>query len=174
MNTPFNFILAFIFLAIAAYCDARWQIIPNWLNGAAACVAVIIWGAHSQLLFVGKNLTLGLFLGIVFYVIGIIAAGDVKALAALSGFVGVDTALLSFIAGEIILLAWTVPQRIKELGFKGFLKNERQGFWLYISQFAVKKNLRVGDECLPHGVKKIPLAPFFLPGFIITTIIGVV
>lgn len=164
LNDLISVFIALFFLVVAAYYDWRMQIIPNWLNASAAAAAVMIWGAHSQWAFVFKSLGLGLGIGVLFYLIGLIGAGDAKALAALSGLVGPDAMLLTVICAFAILVVWTAPRRIKKLGLKGFLKSEWQGVWYYL----IKRKLRPDPEDCPPEIEKVPLAPFFLPGFVIS------
>lgn len=163
----FSIAAALVFLLMAAFYDWREQIIPNWLNASAAAAAVIIWGAQSQWAFVFKNLGLGLGIGVLFYVIGLIGAGDAKALAALSGLVGPDAMLLTVICALTILVVWVTPRRIRKLGLKGFLRSEWQGVWHYL----IKRKLRPDPEDCPVEIEKVPLAPFFLPGFVIAVLL---
>lgn len=160
--------VAAVFLFVAACYDWRWQRIPNWLNVSAAVAAIAVWGSQSQWVFVFKNLWLGLGIGVLFYVIGLVGAGDAKALAALGGLVGTDAAMLTVAFAFIILALWAAPKRIWKLGFKGFLKSEWQGVWYYL----IKRRLHPAPEECPPEIEKVPLAPFFLPGFVIAMLLS--
>lgn len=152
---------ALIFLSVVAWYDWKYRIIPNRFSALAAACALVLWGVQGEWIFVLKSLALGLGVGVLFHVLGLIGAGDAKALAALSGLVGAQAAFLTAACAFAVLAAWAAPMRIRKLGLKGFLLSERQGLWY----FFLRRKLRPGPGEAPPDIPKVPLAPFFLPGF---------
>lgn len=92
-----------VFVATAALLDLRTRRIPNWLNGAALALAVVInvaaAGEHG-LAMSGTGLLTGASLFLPFYIAGGFGAGDVKAMGAVGAFVGPGAALAA--------AAWTL------------------------------------------------------------------
>jgi len=85
-------------LAVAIYFDIRTERIPNWLVAAGTVVALTFHavnsGALGLLTSVG-GLSIAMFILLPFYIGGVMGAGDVKLMAAVGAFTGVQMALLA-------------------------------------------------------------------------------
>jgi Flp pilus assembly protein protease CpaA len=152
---------ALVFLLVVASYDWKYRIIPNRFNALAAACALLLWGVQGEWAFVLKSLALGLGIGVFCHALGLIGAGDAKALAALSGLVGADAAFLTVACALVVLAAWAAPMRMRKLGLRGFLNSEKQGLWY----FFLRRRLRPGPGEVPPEIERVPLAPFFVPGF---------
>lgn len=161
-----NILLATLFLLAAVYTDCRTLKIPNWLNLLGAFSALLCWGIlQSGWIFALKNLLLGLAVGFLFYMLNLIGAGDAKALAVISGFAGLPTAVLTYALGSTFLLVWVTPARVRKLGVKTLLKCEAYALMCYISRCPE------GIENLPDN-RKLPFAPFLFLGFLTAVIVN--
>ncbi|MDH4300622.1 MAG: A24 family peptidase [Nitrospira sp.] len=101
-----------IILVIAVVFDLRSSRIPNWLTFPAMSVALAghAWmGGVDGALFSLAGLGIGLGLFFLIYLVGGIGAGDVKLMAAIGSFVGVNGVLtcacLAGIAGGVYAIA---------------------------------------------------------------------
>ena len=87
-----------IMLAVAIYFDIRTERIPNWLVAAGTVVALTLHavnsGASGLLTSVG-GLSIAMVILLPFYIAGVMGAGDVKLMAAVGAFTGVQLALLA-------------------------------------------------------------------------------
>lgn len=108
-------------LIVAALGDWRTRIIPNWLNGAIALLAIPFWWASGLSLWpevaaqIAAGLTLFLLFALAFRV-GAMGGGDVKLVAALGLWlpVGATVKLLVImsLAGGVLTLLMLVRQRV--------------------------------------------------------------
>src|SRR5512135_3003348 len=80
--------------AIAAYFDARWRRVPNWLVASFALLALGFHAAHGavSLRSSAAGLAFGLVVLFPFFALRGLGAGDVKFFAALGAAVGWPTA----------------------------------------------------------------------------------
>lgn len=102
---------------VAALCDLRWRVIPNWLTLTAIPAGVVLHVLRSGPDGVATALggaMLGLCLLFPFYLARAIGAGDVKLLAAIGALVGVQTlmsvAIYGALAGGIMSIVLLVQR----------------------------------------------------------------
>ena len=85
-------------LGVAIYFDIRTERIPNWLVAAGTVVALTLHavnsGALGLLTSIG-GLSIAMAILLPFYIAGGMGAGDVKLMAAVGAFTGVQMALLA-------------------------------------------------------------------------------
>jgi Flp pilus assembly protein protease CpaA len=152
---------AIAFLIMAAILDLKRREIPNWLTLIAALYAMACWGCLSDWKAASANLGIGLGAGFLLYLCRMIGAGDAKALAALSAMIGPAAMFMTLAGAFCAIILYIVPKRVLRLGLKGFLGCERQG----LMHFLCLRSLDAG--LAPPDVERVPLAPFFLPGFLL-------
>jgi prepilin peptidase CpaA len=108
-------------LLAAAIGDWRSRIIPNWLNGAIALLAIPFWWASGLALWPDVAMQLGLaalvlFLFNLIFAFGWMGGGDVKLLAALALWLPWQAMIVLLaimaIAGGVLTLALLIPHRI--------------------------------------------------------------
>ena len=107
-------VLLTLVLTLAVWFDVRERRIPNWLTLGALASSVVLRGAlggealSSGLLGGG----LGFLLGIAFFAVGVMGAGDGKLLVAAGAILGLEPFLLSLpligIFGGLIVLGLTI------------------------------------------------------------------
>lgn len=162
---------AFIFLSIATYTDAiapywaakkgikKKMIIPNWLNGAALLVGILLHiGQWPEL---GSGILFGAVVGITLYMFGVFGAGDAKMFIALGSIVGRDTLFVVLMVSLAIAVVWTLSVRLIKWGWRKTFEYEKQGLLYMWLKIRLQKT-----ESL--DVSKAPFALFVLIGFIIT------
>jgi len=111
----------------AAASDLAWRRIPNVLVAAGLLLALVLhWrlGGGAALLAQGlAGATVGLLLFLPFYVLGGMAAGDVKLAAMAGSFVGpwqaLQLSLLSALAGGVLALCWLQLARWRGVKVQG-------------------------------------------------------
>jgi len=112
-----------ILLLVAAIGDLRSRTIPNWLNGAMACLAIPFWFAADLpfwpdvlLQIAVAFLVFGIFA--LLFNLGMMGGGDVKMLTALALWLpwGAVLTLLVImsIAGGVLTLAMLIMSRIRK------------------------------------------------------------
>lgn len=93
-----------ICMAIVVISDARYYIIPNWLNLAILILyisALFLLPVKADLLTLAAGVII-LFIGMAFFTLGLMGGGDVKLLAVLTLWVGWSSATLQFIFSTAI------------------------------------------------------------------------
>lgn len=104
-------------LAVATWTDARTFRIPNWLTYGGALLALISAAASGlpATLTALAGLAVGLAALLPLRLLRLLGAGDVKLMAAAGAFLGpVDVlyaVVLTFVAGGVLALAWSLWQR---------------------------------------------------------------
>ena len=92
----------FAMLAGATACDIAERRIPNWIVGSGIVVALGIHIAATGLGYGLWNGLAGLAIGfaalLLFYILGGMSAGDVKLMAAVGAFLGIDGAMIASVA----------------------------------------------------------------------------
>ena len=108
-------------LIVAALGDLRTRIIPNWLNGAIALLAIPFWWATGLSLWpeVAIQIAAGLILFLLFalaFRLGAMGGGDVKLVAALGLWLPPGATLklivIMSIAGGVLTVAMIARQRL--------------------------------------------------------------
>lgn len=112
-------LVLFVLLAAAVATDLRSHRIPNMLLLPALSLALMLHtmtGGTDGLIAAATGLTLGLAMLLPFYLVGGIAAGDVKLLGVVGSFVGpwgaVISGLATMMAGGVFGIAVIVWQRL--------------------------------------------------------------
>ena len=110
-----------LLLAIAAAIDVRTMRIPNWLTLSGAGIGLALsWigEAHpgSALLLAAGGMLAGLALMLPFWLLRVMGAGDVKLMAMVGAFVGlqqvVPTVLSVFVAGGLVAVSFALYRRM--------------------------------------------------------------
>jgi len=111
-----------VLLIVVAVGDIRTRIIPNWLNGAIALLAIPFWfalglGPQAILIQIGLSCTvLAVFAAC--FAIGMMGGGDVKLLAALALWLPFGNMLSLLVwmalAGGVLTLVMLVLKRIRK------------------------------------------------------------
>jgi prepilin peptidase CpaA len=124
MDGGFSWILIALLaaaLVVAAIGDWRSRIIPNWLNGAIALLAIPFWWASGLSVWpdMAMQLGLGLFVLLFFAAVfqfGGMGGGDVKLLAALALWLPAGALLkllvIMSLAGGVLTIALLIPHRL--------------------------------------------------------------
>jgi prepilin peptidase CpaA len=108
-------------LIVAAIGDWRSRIIPNWLNGSIALLAIPFWWASGLSLWPDMVIQIALAVAVLFafnllFNIGWMGGGDVKLLGALALWLpwGAMLYLLAImsLAGGVLTIAMLIPHRI--------------------------------------------------------------
>ena len=108
-------------LVVAAVGDWRSRIIPNWLNGVIALLAVPFWWATGLALWPEIALQIGVAAGVfavfaLLFYLGMMGGGDVKMAAALALWLPlggvVQLLLIMSLAGGVLTIALLIPHRI--------------------------------------------------------------
>ena len=112
-------LVLFVLLAAAVTTDLRSHRIPNMLLLPALCLALMLHtmtGGTDGLIAAATGLTVGLAMLLPLYLVGGIAAGDVKLLGVVGSFVGpwgvVVSGLATMMAGAVFGIAVIVWQRL--------------------------------------------------------------
>lgn len=116
-----------LLLLVAATVDVRTLRIPNWLTVTGAAMGIAFsaaipwellgprWAVEGVLWALG-GMAVGLALLLPLYALRVMGAGDVKLMAMVGAFVGlqqiVPTVLTVFVAGGLLALGWTVYRRV--------------------------------------------------------------
>ena len=112
-------------LVVAAVGDWRSRIIPNWLNGAIALLAIPYWWASGLSLWPGVPVQIavaaGLFLVFALaFRLGAMGGGDVKMIAAIALWLPPAAVLqllvVMSIAGGVLTIAMLIPHRLAKAG----------------------------------------------------------
>jgi prepilin peptidase CpaA len=135
-------------LAIAVVTDWRSRIIPNWLNGGVALLAIPFWWASGLSLWPDVALQVGIALAVlaVFTValhFGQMGGGDVKMLAALALWLPLgalfELIVIMSLAGGVLTIAMLIPHRLlKKAGSPEIpygIAIAFAGFWLIGQRF---------------------------------------
>ncbi|RMH09616.1 MAG: prepilin peptidase [Nitrospirae bacterium] len=106
----------------AAVTDWRWHKIPNILTFPAMLTGVIghtLMHGASGFLFSAEGLFLGIGLLLGFYMLGGMAAGDVKLLGAVGAFLGPMDVFLVFLMTALLGGVYAIGMMIHHAGIKG-------------------------------------------------------
>lgn len=113
-------------LCFAAVSDAQRRIIPNWLTGAIALMAIPYWFATGPAPWPGIILQITFAVGVLFlfaglFSLGMMGGGDVKLLAALALWLPVsrfvELVVIMSLAGGVLTIAMVLRHRLqKRLG----------------------------------------------------------
>ncbi len=154
-----------IFVLLVAWFDVRERRIPNALVLPAALVGIGLNAARSWdgLWFGGKGLLIGFGLLFIPYLLRVMAAGDVKFLAAIGAFVGgtgvVRVLLLALLAYPVLALGFLIQQRKLTLTLKRFARLTSSLFGvfipalrLYAAQLAASDNPEIASATSPFGL----------------------
>lgn len=139
MENVFLSLLVIILVVGAAFTDFRWHKIPNILTFPSMGVGIVGHGlvnGWDGLGFSLGGLGLGLVLLLGFYIMGGMAAGDVKLMAAVGAFVGPLNVFLVFLMTAILGGFYSIGMMIQGLGFRGML--ERVGM-MFKTLFLTRK-----------------------------------
>ena len=139
MENVFLSLLVIILVLGAAFTDFRWHKIPNILTFPSMGVGIVGHGlvnGWDGLGFSLGGLGLGLVLLLGFYVMGGMAAGDVKLMAAVGAFVGPLNVFLVFLMTAILGGFYSIGMMIQGSGFRGML--ERVGM-MFKTLFLTRK-----------------------------------
>lgn len=145
-------------LGVAVWHDATVQRIPNWavLSGAVAALALSIAPGGIGLGSALAGLVAGFVVLLPFYLLRVMGAGDVKLLAAVGAFVGfsgvLGLALVTFVAGGVMSLAWAIRFRLVRTVFG----NLRAGLFIGLGRVAAGSLPRADD--LPVSTIRVPYA----------------
>src|SRR5687767_10453424 len=135
-------------LAAAAIGDWRRRIIPNWLNGAIALLAVPFWWASGLSFWPEIALQVAVAAGVfalfaIAFHLGAMGGGDVKMVAALALWLPpvavLQLLVVMSIAGGVLTLAMLIPHRIAKSGGSPEIPYGMAiafaGFWLIGERF---------------------------------------
>lgn len=117
-------LLVMILVVSAAVTDFLWQKIPNVLTFPSMMVGILghtILNGWEGLGFSLSGFGVGLILLLGFYVMGGMAAGDVKLMAAVGAFVGPVNVFLVFLMTAILGGFYSIGMMIHGFGFRGML-----------------------------------------------------
>jgi prepilin peptidase CpaA len=119
--------LLVVLLLLAAAIDVRQMRVPNWLTLSGAAAGVLLsagtpwietgmrWALDGALSSLG-GMGVGLLLLLPLYVLGVMGAGDVKLMAMVGSFVGlqqiVQTVLCVFVVGGLFAAMWILCRRV--------------------------------------------------------------
>lgn len=177
MTTPLQ-LLCLAFLVATSFYDIKHHLkegkgrIPNWLNLAAALLGLALHAVSGEFREAAAGFGWGFFFGIVFYVLGLFGAGDVKMLAAVGATVGKDLTFLTLLCGLACLVAWSAPLRIWKWGFKKFWEHEKQGLLFLAARIRLRQ-----ESPEKFDLSRLPLAPFVAAGYclaVLLKILGVI
>ena len=124
MDTAFSWILITILalaLLVAAVGDWRRRIIPNWLNGAIALLAIPFWWASGLSLWPDIALQVAVAAAVfalfaIAFRFGAMGGGDVKLVTALALWLPWAAVLkllvIMSIAGGLLTIAMLIPHRL--------------------------------------------------------------
>lgn len=147
-----------VLLVVATVIDVRSRRIPNWLT-LVGCLAGLgsgfAVGGVDGLLTAGKGLMLAFAIGLPFWLLGWMGAGDVKLVSAVGAFVGsglvVNTLLAIGIAGAglaIVALLWRgVLSRTGERMMATLGLSVASRRWMYVAPDEQERDVR-----LPYAV----------------------
>jgi len=145
-------------LAIAVWTDLRQRRIPNRLVlvglGVALALSVAPGGIGLRSALLGMAAGFALLLPL--HLLRVMGAGDVKLMAAVGAFVGLQAVLmvvlLTLVAGGVLALAWALGLgRLRDV-----LRNVRAGLFLCAADIAGRSLPR--PESLPTIQARIPYA----------------
>lgn len=153
-----GWVLLAVLLLVATGYDIRFRRIPNWLT-LLGCVAGLLFatvhGGIAGLLESGKGLLLAFAIGLPFWLLGWMGAGDVKLVSAVGAFVGgglvLQTVLAIGVAGAFLAVAallWrgVLGRTVERLKASlGLTVASRQ--WIYVAPDAREQDVR-----LPYAV----------------------
>ena len=135
-------------LAAAAIGDWRSRIIPNWLNGAIALLAVPFWWASGLSFWPEVALQVAVAAGVfglfaIAFHLGAMGGGDVKMVAALALWLPpvavLQLLVVMSIAGGVLTLAMLIPHRVAKAGGSPEIPYGMAiafaGFWLIGERF---------------------------------------
>jgi prepilin peptidase CpaA len=143
-----------ILLATSAVTDLLYKRIPNWLISVALASGLltnIITRGTEGFFFSAAGIAVGFGVLIVFYVIQVMGAGDVKLMAAVGSFVGPQEVFLIFILATLLggiyalgllLLKGYLWQALKRYGRIGTVYLSTKQF-VYISPPEQEKKLKL-------------------------------
>ncbi|WP_027719145.1 prepilin peptidase [Desulfovirgula thermocuniculi] len=140
-------VLLLVLVAIAAYTDWKWRIIPNRLNLLMFCTGVAGGVLAHRLLESVCGAALGLALGLLpalilrVPVLAGIGGGDLKMMAALGAWYGPYDLLWVLAAGSVLAVAG---------GLANLARSGKLLLWVYL--FPVRGRERFDEEVLPFGV----------------------
>jgi len=149
----FTNIALLIILLIAVLTDLSQRRIPNLLTFPAMLLGMLVHSYNSSLdglLFSTGGLALGLGLLLVFYLFGMMGAGDVKLMAAVGSFLGPMGVFQAFLFTAMSGGIYAVAVLLLKGQLWRFLK--RIGLSLYLS-IAQRKPAMLPDD----GAKELPV-----------------
>ena len=155
-----------VFLATASFYDVKYHLkkgkgrIPNWLNLVVLILGLGLHAIFGNFWFAVTGFVWGLLFGLIFYILGVFGAGDVKMLAAMGALVGKDLTFLTLLCGLVCLILWFVPVRLLKWGPRKLWEHEKQGLIFMAARIKLApKPQKKLDLCY------LPLAPFILAGY---------
>lgn len=147
-----------LMLLLATVIDVRVRRVPNWLTGVGCLVALSAgaWaGGLTGFLSAGQGLLLAFAIGLPFWLLGWMGAGDVKLVAAVGAFVGPDRLLFTlvaigvagaFLATGVLLWRGVLGRTVERLRISlGLTVASRQ--WTYLAPDDRERDVR-----LPYAV----------------------
>lgn len=115
-------IVLFVLLAAAVATDLRYHRVPNLLLLPGLCLALMLHtmsGGIDGLITAAGGLTVGLAMLLPLYLVGGMAAGDIKLLGVVGSFLGpwgaVVAGLATMMAGAVLGIAVIVWQRVRPI-----------------------------------------------------------
>ena len=166
-------VLCAAFLTAASFYDIMDYIrkgkgrIPNWLNLLALLTGITLHAASGSFSEALSGLGWGFFFGMVFYIMGLFGAGDVKMLAAMGALVGKDITFLTLLCGLACLILWSAPIRMRKWGFRKAWEHEKQGLFFLAARIKLRP-----EPPENFDLSRLPLAPFVAAGYFITLLLS--
>lgn len=152
-------------LMTAAYCDIRWQKIPNPIIVTGYVIAVFMGGKSSGVEGILETLacvTVVIGIGFFIYLSGAIGAGDIKLVSAIAGISGLGHTWQMIVGSGIVAGIYVTVLILK----RGLLKQRAVYFWNYVchgwsTRISYYDRDRDGTEII------VRLSPIFLIGYIL-------
>ncbi len=132
-------------LTVASITDLRYQRIPNWLTFPAMFLALsyhTIGAGVSGLLWSAGGLAVGMAVLVLYYLLGMLGAGDVKLMGAVGALLGPADAFYAFVFSVFVGGIYAIFTLIIEAVFGNVQNTFYYRYWvmaktfLYTRQFA--------------------------------------
>ena len=151
-----------VILIVAAYIDGKELRVPNWITFPMVLAGLIYSGFSGGWTGLGEGL-LGMVVGLAcllpLYAVGGMGAGDVKLMAGIGAWLGVQTTFFAFCVSTVVGAVMAVVMVLS----KGAFKKHYAQFLMILSEWLSIKNPKELSQIAAERKPTMYLLPYGIP-----------